>query len=78
VHFSGSPPSGFGSAANPFKNKADAKKNAAMEAVLWLRSQDQLAGAGSTKRRKSLASKHIPASESTELSPEATAQTGSI
>lgn len=49
-----------------------------MEAVLWLRSQGQLAGAGS-KRRKSLASTHIPASESAELIPEgATAQTGSI
>lgn len=52
VHFSGSPPSGFGSTAGPFKRKAEAKKNAAMEAVLWLRYQDKLVGCGSHKRQK--------------------------
>lgn len=71
VHFAGSPPSGFGATAGPFKKKADAKKNAAMESVLWLRHQGQLAGIGSIKRRKSAASagvQTVPSAHSTGLS----------
>lgn len=47
------PPSGFGSTAGHFKNKSDAKKNAAMEAVLWFRHQDQLAVEPSAKETSS-------------------------